>query len=140
MIILENAAGKIKEFNNYPDWSHESYHRVLTAREVRRSFVNENGNIMDNHLYLIDRALRSYFMMNRGNRMGRTEEFVNKLGNSLRDNETRNILANLRDVSITAPLQNYKSGRSVGSRKVSGVRGRSVGSGFVNSVLTWIVI
>jgi hypothetical protein len=109
MIILENAAGKIKEFNNYPDWSHESYHKVLTAREVRRSFVNENGNIMDNHLYLIDRALRSYFMMNRGNRMGRTEEFINKLGNSLRDNETRNILANLRDVSITAPLQNYKS-------------------------------
>lgn len=109
MIILENAAGKIKEFNNYPDRPRESYHRVLTAREVRRSFVNENGNIMDNHLYLIDRALRSYFMMNRGNRMGRTEEFINKLGNSLRENETRNILANLRDVSITAPLQNYKS-------------------------------
>lgn len=110
MIILENAEEKIREFNDYPkDRPRESYHRVLTARQGERSFVHENGNISDEHLYLIDLALRSYFMMNRGNKMGGTEEFVNKLGRSLRNNETRNILANLRDVSITAhDLQNHQ--------------------------------
>ena len=111
MKILENAAEEIREFNDYPkDRPRESYHRVLTARAGRGSFVNENGDIIDRHLYLIDWALRSYFMMNRGNRMGGTEEFVNKLGNNLRDNETKTILARLRDVTITAhDLQEYKS-------------------------------
>ncbi|MEI9476122.1 MAG: hypothetical protein WCO26_06070 [Deltaproteobacteria bacterium] len=110
MIILENAAGKITEFNNYPDRPRESYHQVLTARAGTRSFVQENGNITDSHLYLIDWALRSYFMMNRGNRMGAQEEFISKLANNLRNNETKSILARLRDVTIIAPeVQHYKS-------------------------------
>jgi hypothetical protein len=110
MIILENAADKITGFNSYPDRPRESYHQVLTARAGRRSFVHENGNIIDSHLYLIDWALRSYFMMNRRKRMGGKEEFVYKLRNSLRDNETKSILVKLRDVNITAhDLQDYRS-------------------------------
>jgi hypothetical protein len=111
MKIFENAAEKIREFNNYPkDRPRESYHQVLTARAGRGSFVHENGNISERNLYLIDLALRSYFMMNRGNRMGGTEEFVNKLGNNLWGNETKSILAKLRYVSIIAHnLQDYKS-------------------------------
>jgi len=111
MIILENAAEKISEFNNYPkDRPRESYHNVLTARAGRVSFVNENGNITVQHLHLIDWALRSYFMMNRGNRMGSEEEFVKRLENNLHDNEIKNILARLRNLTITAQyLQDYKS-------------------------------
>lgn len=110
MKILENAAEKIREFNNSKDRPRESYHQVFTARTGRRSFVDENGNISDRHICLIDRALRSYFIMNKGNKMGGKEEFVNKLGNNLRDNETKSILAKLRDVTITAhDLQDYKS-------------------------------
>jgi len=111
MIILENAAEKIRRFNNYPkDRPRESYHQVLTARAGRRSLVREDGNISNEHLHLTDWALRSYFMMNRGNRMGDEEEFVNKLGNNLRDNVTKSILAKLRDVTIIAHnLQDYKS-------------------------------
>jgi hypothetical protein len=109
MIILLNAAGKIEEFNNYPDRPRESYHSVLTARQGERSFIQENGDIRDEHLYLIDWALRSYFMMNRGNRMGKTEDFMNRLRNKLMNNETNNILIRLRQVTITAPnLQDYQ--------------------------------
>lgn len=111
MIILENAAEKIREFNNNPDdRPRGSYHQVLTAREGRRSFVDENGNITDRHLYMIDWALRSYFMMNRGNRMGAEEQFVNRLGNNLQGDETMSILARLRDVTIIVhDLQDYKA-------------------------------
>ncbi|MEW6003564.1 MAG: hypothetical protein AB1638_13085 [Nitrospirota bacterium] len=109
MIIFENAEQKIRAFNSYPDRPRESYHRVLTARQRERSFVQQNGNVSDENLYLIDRALRSYFMMNRGNRMGTTEGFVSKLGNILRNNEINGILARLREVTIIAPnLQQYK--------------------------------
>jgi hypothetical protein len=41
--------------------------------------------------------------------MGGSESFVSKLGNILRDNETKNILAQIRDLTITAHnLQEYK--------------------------------
>ncbi len=110
MIIFENAAKKIRDFNNYPDRPHESYHRVLTARQRERSFVQQNGNVSDENLYLIDQALRSYFMMNRGNRMGTTDEFVSKLANILRNNEISGILAKLREVAIiTSNLEQYKA-------------------------------
>jgi len=101
MEVLSHAAEKIEEFNSYADRPRESYHQVLTAR-AGQTLVLENGNISDAHLYLIDWALRSYFMMNRGNRMGNTEEFVNRLRNKLMDNEINSILIRLRDVSITA--------------------------------------
>ena len=111
MNIIENAAEKIREFNSNPkDRPRESYHSVLAARAGRGSFVHENGSVGDKYLDMIDWALRSYFMMNRGNRMGDKEEFVNKLINKLRSDETKRILARLRDVSITSPnLEDYKS-------------------------------
>ena len=102
LIVLENAKEKIEEFNNYlKDRSCESYHSILAARQGERSFISENGDIRDEHLYLIDWALRSYFMMNRGNKMGTTKEFVSRLEVSFRTAEMRDILANLRDVTIT---------------------------------------
>lgn len=109
MKIFNNVTQKIRDFNNYPDRPRESYHRVFTETQRERSFVQQNGNVSDENLYLIDRALRSYFMMNRGNRMGTTEGFVSKLANILRNNETKGILARLREVTIIAPnLQQYK--------------------------------
>lgn len=42
------------------------------------SVVGRGGNASNKILVMIDKALRGYFMMNRGNRMGSEEEFVNK--------------------------------------------------------------
>lgn len=112
MKIFKNAAQKIRDFNNYPDRPRESYHRVLNAREGRKSFVGENGNVNLHYINMIDLALRlrSYFMMNRGNRMGAQEQFTRKLANILRENETKRILAILREFTIIDPdVESYKS-------------------------------
>lgn len=103
MIILENAEQKIREFNDYPDRPRESYHRVLNAKEGRKSFVGENGNVNPYYIHMIDWALRSYFMMNRGNRMGSKEQFTNKLIDKVSIPEIKKILARLRVLSITSP-------------------------------------
>jgi hypothetical protein len=114
MGILENAAVKINAFNNYNGGRDlhraASYHDVLNARAGRGSFVQETGIVEDQYLVLIDRALRSYFSMNRGNRMGSTEEFVAKLNNKLQSDKIRNILGKLKELSITSPnIEDYKS-------------------------------
>lgn len=106
MKIFENVAQKIRDFNNYPDRPRESYHRVLNARDGRKSFVGENGNVSPHYLHMIDWALRSYFMMNRGNRMGSKEQFTNKLTNKVSIPEVKKILAQLRVLSITSPNLN----------------------------------
>lgn len=112
MIILRNADEKIRVFNNeYPeDLPRESYHNVLTAREGSMSFVSPDGNVNMNNLERIDWALRSYFRMNKGGRMGDTEEFLNRLRIKLQSEQIRNMLVRFRDVSITFPnIMNYES-------------------------------
>lgn len=111
MIILRNAAEKIIAFNENPkDRPRESYHQVLTAREGNMSFVTPDGNVNKNNLEKIDLALRSYFSMNRGGRMGETEEFLDRLIVNLQKEQIRKILARLREVSITFPeIKDYKS-------------------------------
>lgn len=110
LIILNNAAQKINDFNEYPnDQPRESYHRVLTVRQPRMSFVDKDGSVSDEYLQLIDWALRSYFRMNRGNRMGESDEFLNKLGNKLRLFEIKRSLKKFLEVSITTHnLDEYK--------------------------------
>ncbi len=115
MRILNNAAKKIQAFNSNPkDRPRESYHRVLLARAGRKSFVGEDGSVSDEqHLRMIDWALRSYFMMNRGKNhgsMGSKEEFVSKLVNKLGSDEIRRILVRFTDLSIMSPsLEDCKS-------------------------------
>ncbi len=111
MEVLNNAAEKIKAFNSNPkDRPRESYHCVLRARAGKKSVVDEDGSVSGEYLRMIDWALRSYFMMNRRNRMGSEEEFVNKLMQKLSRNETKKILARLRDVTILSTnLEDYGS-------------------------------
>jgi hypothetical protein len=107
MNIFENAAMKITDFNTYPDRPRESYHCVLNARGGRKSLVDMYGNVIDEHLRLIDWALRSYFIMNRGNRMGESIDFMQKLSNKLQS--MRSILAKFSEVTIdSADLEEYK--------------------------------
>jgi hypothetical protein len=110
MKILKDAAQKIKAFNDLPNDDPRDYHLVLLARGGEKSLVDRHGNVSDKLLAIIDKALRGYFMMNRGNRMGSKEEFVNKLRNKLASYETRRILATLRAVTIVSPtLEDYRS-------------------------------
>jgi hypothetical protein len=110
MKILANAAQKIKKFNSNPDRPRKSYHQVLTARAGRESFINTNGSVGAKYIGVIDWALRSYFMMNRDNNMGSTEQFVSKLNNKLANNKTERILAGLRGINIISPnLGHYRS-------------------------------
>ncbi len=87
MIIFQNAADKLNRFNNNPhDRPRESYHSVLSARGAGRiSLVAENGTVSTQNIRLIDWALRSYFMMNRGRKMGSEDDFIMRLENKLRD-------------------------------------------------------
>ncbi len=111
MYILKDAAEKISRFNsNLKDRPRGSYHRVLDARAGRESFVDEDGSVSGEYLEMIDWALRSYFMMNRGNKMGSEADFVGKLKNKLASDEIKEILARLRDVTIMyVNLEDYKS-------------------------------
>ena len=111
IIILSNAAEKIRAFNENPnDRPRESFHQVLTARKGSMSFVDHEGNVGKNHVKLIDWALRSYFIMNKGNKMGTKEEFIERLGTKLQKEEIRNILVKFREISITIPeIEDYKS-------------------------------
>jgi len=109
MRILTDAAQKIRAFNDLSNDDPRDYHLVLLAREGEKSLVDSHGNVSDKLLAMIDKALRGYFMMNRGSRMGSKEEFVNKLRNKLASYETKRILATLRDVTIISPsLEDYK--------------------------------
>ena len=73
------------------------------------SVVGRGGNASNKILVMIDKALRGYFMMSRGNRMGSEEEFVNRLRNKLASDGTKKILAILRDVTIMSPnIKHYK--------------------------------
>ena len=110
MKILANAAEKIKKFNNSPDAPRESYHRVLKTRAGANSVIDHHGSVSNEHLIMVDKALRSYFGMNRGKRMGSTGQFVSNLSNKLADNKARNTLATLRGVTAISPnLDGYKS-------------------------------
>lgn len=110
LIILNNAAQKIRDFNENPkDKPRESYHNVLIARKGRMSFVDKGGSISNEYLKLIDCTLRSYFMMNRGNRMGECDEFLNKLVKKLQLSEIRRSLKKFQEVDIiNFNLENYK--------------------------------
>lgn len=113
MIILRNAKEKIRIFNDEyrnNDLPRESYHDVITAREGNMSFVGHDANVNNNNIIQIDWALRSYFRMNKGGKMGNTEEFVDRLRTKLQSEQIRNILVRFREVSITLPnINNYKS-------------------------------
>ena len=110
MKILAHAAEKIEKFNNSPDAPRESYHRILKTRVGANSVIDHHGSVYNEHLIMVDKALRSYFGMNRGNKMGSTEQFVSKLRNKLANNKARNILATLRGITTMYPnLDVYKS-------------------------------
>ncbi len=78
MRILKDAAKKIRAFNSLPYDNTRDYRLVLLAREEEESLVGRGGNASNKILVMIGKALSGYFMMNRGNRMGSEEEFVNK--------------------------------------------------------------
>ncbi len=111
MIIFQNAVDKLNRFNNNPkDRPRESYHSVLTARAGHISLVNENGNVSVQHIRLVDWALRSYFMMNRGRKMGSEDDFIMRLENKLSVEPIRNILARLRNTGLMVPnLNDYRT-------------------------------
>jgi len=110
MYILKNAEQKIAKFNSGISSKVKFYHDVLNAREENKSLVDESGNIGENSLSMIEKALRHYFKMARGGRMGSEEEFIKKLESKLESDKIRRILARLRDVSIVSPnLEDYKS-------------------------------
>jgi hypothetical protein len=112
MRILDNASKKINAFNQNPaDNEPKDYHSVLLARKDSITVVGVNGQIASPHLEMIDRALRGYFMMNRGNRMGRREQFVPRLGLILSGNNLRGILAGLGNITNSSSnLEDYRSG------------------------------
>jgi hypothetical protein len=104
MRILDGAGKKIHIFNrNYTDHSRQDYHSVLLARRGDISLVDINGLVNSQNLLLIDRALRGYFMMNRGNRMGMQRQFMLRLGSILSSSKVRSILVGLRNITIMSP-------------------------------------
>ena len=111
MRIFNNAKEKIDAFNqNLTDNNPKDYHSVLSARKGNTSVVDLNGQINNRHLKLIDKVLRGYFMMNRGNRMGRKGEFTIRLGGILSSRKLKKILVSLRSITIlSSNLEKYRS-------------------------------
>jgi hypothetical protein len=111
MRILDSTSKKIHTFNSTEKGnSRQDYHSVLLARRGNISLVGMNGLVNSQHLLLIDRALRGYFMMNRGNRMGTQKRFVVRLEGILSSAKVRSILVGLRSVTIMFPnLEDYRA-------------------------------
>ncbi|MFC1995206.1 hypothetical protein ACFLVK_02220, partial [Chloroflexota bacterium] len=109
-IILNDAGQKISAFNsNAKDNDPGDYHSVLLAIRESSSIVGMNGRVADEHLDMIDKALRGYFMMNRGNRMGSKAVFVPRLMEVLTSGGMARLLASLRNVTILPPsLENHR--------------------------------
>jgi hypothetical protein len=111
MRILEDAANKIKKFNQcrpYGDPAH--YSEVLSARHAEKSLVDTYGNVSDQSIELIEVALWYYFKMYKFGAMGSEKEFRNKLRNKLASDKMKDILEELRDANIlSVSLESHKS-------------------------------
>ncbi len=110
MYILNHAAEKIAKFNSGISSTVTFYHDVLNARGENKSLVDESGNVGDTFLGMIEEAVRYYFKMDRGGRMGDKEEFIKRLKRKVASDKMKETLARLRDVNIVSPnLDDYKS-------------------------------
>lgn len=110
MNILKNADQKIRKFNSGISPNVVFYHDVLSARGENKSLVRESGRVGDKFLGMIEEALRGYFGMDRGGRMGDKEEFLKRLKDKLNSGEIKRVLIKLRDLCIIyAKLQDYES-------------------------------
>ena len=100
MHILSDADAKIQRFNADPRDRPRAprYHSLLTAKLASGPPVL----IHDKYHRMIDQALRSYFSMNRGGRMGSETDFVGRLKDKLRDRRAERILARFSDVKIAS--------------------------------------